>query len=209
MEKIKKIKGKILENKRWIIVALAIAIFVIITKKVVEKEIFQLDSIVYNFLVNYRTDFLNTIFKIITQFGSAIWLITITILCMLFIKEKKYKVTIPINLIVIAVLNSILKNIFVRPRPNELRIIDELGFSFPSGHSMASMAFYGYLIYIIYKNMKNKTLRNFLCIFLSILVLLIGISRIYLGVHYASDVIAGICFSITYLIIMISTGVYK
>lgn len=74
---------------------------------------------------------------------------------------------------------------------------------------MASLAFYGYLIYLIYKNVKNKKLKITLCILLSILILLIGISRIYLGVHYTSDVIAGLCFSVAYLIIMINTGILE
>lgn len=102
-----------------------------------------------------------------------------------------------------------LRIFFERPRPDNLRIIEETGFSFPSGHSMASMAFYGYLIYLIFMNVKDRKLRNLLCAGLGILVFLIGLSRIYLGVHYTSDVIAGMCFSMAYLIFMISIGLYK
>ncbi|MCI8481978.1 MAG: phosphatase PAP2 family protein [Clostridia bacterium] len=65
------------------------------------------------------------------------------------------------------------------------------------------MAFYGFLIYIIYKKIENKNLKWGLCTGLSFLILLIGISRIYLGVHYASDVIGGFCLSISYLIVYI------
>lgn len=68
---------------------------------------------------------------------------------------------------------------------------------------MVSMAFYGLIIYLIYKYLKNKYLKIFLIILLSILIVMIGISRIYLGVHYTSDVIAGFLFSISYLIIYI------
>ena len=71
---------------------------------------------------------------------------------------------------------------------------------------MASMAFYGFLIYLVYKNVKNKYLRNTLIVILSTLIFLIGISRIYLGVHYASDVLAGFLASIAYLIVYISTN---
>ena len=66
---------------------------------------------------------------------------------------------------------------------------------------MVSMAFYGYLIYLIYKHIKNKYLKWSLITILSLLILSIGLSRIYLGVHYASDVIAGFVISIAYLIV--------
>lgn len=77
----------------------------------------------------------------------------------------------------------------------------QVGYSFPSGHSMVSMAFYGFLIYLIYNNIKNKYIKWILISSLSILIILIGISRIYLGVHYTSDVLAGFLLSISYLVI--------
>lgn len=101
-------------------------------------------------------------------------------------------------------LNQILKNIVQRPRPTEFRMIDESGYSFPSGHSMASAAFYGFLIYLVYKKVKNKKLKITIITLLSLLIILIGISRIYLGVHYTSDVLAGFFVSISYLTIYIS-----
>lgn len=208
-EIVTKIKGTILKNKRWIVLSILIFIFVIIAQNVLKEEKIIFDSVVYQFLVQHRTEFLNFLFQVITQLGSAEYLIAITILCIIFVKKKKYKITIPLNLILIALINQLLKNIFVRPRPDELRIIEETGFSFPSGHSMASMAFYGYLIYLIYKNVHNKKAQYALCTVLSILILVIGLSRIYLGVHYTSDVIAGFCFSMAYLILMISVGAYK
>ena len=105
---------------------------------------------------------------------------------------------------VITILNQILKRILQRPRPTEFRIIEETGYSFPSGHSMVSMAFYGYLIYLIYKYAKNKYIKWALITLLSILICSIGISRIYLGVHYTSDVLGGFLISVSYLIIYIS-----
>lgn len=207
--KLKQIKNMILRHKRWILLSILIVIFVIIAEDVFEKELFQFDFTIYDFLVAHRNPFLTRVFKVITNFGGAIFLIGITILSIIFIPKKKYKYIIPINLGVIVLLNIGLKNFFERPRPENLRIIEETGFSFPSGHSMASMAFYGYFIYLIFTNIKNKKIRNVLCIVLGVLVLAIGLSRIYLGVHYTSDVIAGLCFSMAYLIFMISIGIYK
>ena len=68
---------------------------------------------------------------------------------------------------------------------------------------MVSMAFYGFLIYLIYKNVKNKYAKTFLITLLTLLIIGIGASRIYLGVHYTSDVLAGFLVAIAYLIIYI------
>lgn len=198
----KKIKELIIKNYKWIIFFLFFVIFLAIAEDVFEQEIFEFDSVVYNFLVNNRNEVLNNFFKIITQFGSALVLIIITILCVIFIRDKKYKILVPANLVTIAIINIVLKNFFLRPRPNELRLIEETGYSFPSGHAMASTAFYGLIIYIVHEKVENKILRNTICIMLGLLILLISISRIYVGVHYTSDVIAGTCFSIAYLILI-------
>ena len=100
-------------------------------------------------------------------------------------------------------MNFSLKQIIQRPRPVGHRIINENGYSLPSGHSMVSMAFYGLLIYFIYKNIKNKYIKIVLITLLSILIISIGVSRIYLGVHYTSDVIAGFLVALSYLIIFV------
>lgn len=195
---------ELIKNKyKWIIFAMVSIIFIAIAEDVFEKEIFAFDGIIYNFLLNHRNNILNNFFKIMTNFGSAEFLIPLTILCIICIKNKKYKIMLPVNLIVITSLNIILKNVFVRQRPNELRLIEETGYSFPSGHAMASTAVYGLLLYIVFREVKNKKIRNISCILLAILIFIIDMSRIYVGVHYASDVIAGTCLSIAYLILFI------
>ena len=117
-----------------------------------------------------------------------------------FYQKKNLFLLVGLNLINTVVLNSALKSIFRRERPIE-SIIEESGYSFPSGHSMASLTFYGFLIYLLYKSSIQKKLKIFLITVLVIIIILIGTSRIYLGVHYLSDVLAGFSFTLAYLII--------
>lgn len=203
----------ILNNKRWIIVFIALIVFFAILEDVFEEEILMIDTVVYKFAVEFlRNDILTVIMKIITSFGNAIPVLLIAIIIIINTKDKKMPIWIILNLFFATVLNQILKYIVQRNRPEGYRLIDESGYSFPSGHSMVSTAFYGFLIYLVIKKVKNKYLRNVLVILLGILIVLIGFSRVYLGVHYASDVIAGFFISIAYLIVfitMISDGIKK
>ena len=200
-----KIKEFIVKNLKWIILFICLVGFLAIAEDVFNKEIMNGDIIGYKLVSTFLiSDFATPIAKFITNFGGAIFLIIATIILFILIKNKKIGFSIISNLVIVTILNQLLKNILQRPRPNEFRIIEETGFSFPSGHSMASMAFYGYLIYLIYKYVKNKYLKWTLIVLLGILICTIGISRIYLGVHYTSDVLGGFLISISYLVIYIS-----
>ncbi len=200
-----KIKEFIIKNLKWIILFICLIGFLDLAEDVFNKEIMKGDIIGYQMVSTFLiSDFATPIAKIITNFGGAIFLIAITVILFILIKNKKIGVAITTNLVLVALLNQLLKNILQRPRPTEYRIIQETGYSFPSGHSMASMAFYGYLIYLIYKYVENKNIKWILITLLSILICSIGISRIYLGVHYTSDVLGGFLISISYLVIYIS-----
>ena len=198
-EKLKKI---ILKDYKWIILFICIILFLSILEDVFEYETLAPDYSVYNIVVKgMRNPILTNVLKIITNLGSAVALITITILSLIILKNKKIGLCITINLALSTILNLLLKNIIQRPRPEGYRLIEETGFSFPSGHSMVNTAFYGLLIYLIIKNVKNQKLKYSLSLLISILILSIGFSRIYLGVHYTSDVLAGFLISIAYLIV--------
>ena len=200
-----KIKEFIVKNLKWIILFICLIGFLALAEDVFNKEIMNGDIIGYKIISTFLiSDFTIPIAKVITNFGGAIFLIVVTIVLFILIKNKKIRLSIFSNLVIITILNQLLKRILQRPRPTEYRIIEETGYSFPSGHSMISMAFYGYLIYLIYKYVKNKYIKWISIILLSILICVIGISRIYLGVHYTSDVLGGFLISISYLIIYIS-----
>ena len=202
---IKDLKIFLLQNLKWIILFTTIVLFLMILEDVIDKDIMTIDNKGYTFVSKYLiSDFITPIAKTITNLGGAYWLTGISICILLLIKNKKVGISVPINLILASLTNYTLKQILQRPRPIEYRIIDESGYSLPSGHSMVSMAFYGYLIYLIYRQIKNKYIKWSLITLLSLLIISIGISRIYLGVHYTSDVIAGFLVAISYLIIYIN-----
>ena len=200
-----KLKEFIVKNLKWIVLFICLIGFFALAEDVFNKEIMNGDIVGYKLVSTFLiSDFATPIAKFITNFGGAIMLIILAPMLFIFIKNKKIGVSVILNLVIITVLNQLLKRIVQRPRPTEFRIVEESGYSFPSGHSMVSMAFYGYLIYLIYKYVKNKYLKWISIILLSILICSIGISRIYLGVHYTSDVLGGFFISISYLIIYIS-----
>ena len=192
------------KNIKWVIVLICVSIFVYLMQAVWGSHVLPIDTSVYNFVIkHFISDTLTPILKVITQFGGTILMIVWAIASLVLITNKRIAVSVVSNLVLIALLNNILKLIVRRARPTGFRLIAETGYSFPSGHSMVSMAFYGYLIYLIYKNVRNKKLRWTLMTCFSLLILIIGLSRIYLGVHYTSDVFAGFFFSLGYLVIYI------
>jgi len=184
-----------------IIISILCFIFLIILLLVKLEKINQFDTYIYNLIISIKNDNLTEFVKFITNFGDTIYIIVITILSFIFFKKKIYPKLIIINIISIVFINQTLKHLIQRPRPDFPHLIKQGGFSFPSGHSMAALGFYGFFIYLIYKSNLNKKIKIFLITLLSILILLIGLSRIYLGVHYASDVIAGFIVSLIFLMI--------
>ena len=200
-----KVKEFIIKNLKWVILFICLIGFLALAEDVFNKEILNGDIIGYKIVSDFLiSDFATPIAKFVTNFGGAIFLIILAMTLLILIKDKKIRLSILSNLVIITVLNQLLKIILQRPRPTDYRIIEETGYSFPSGHSMISMAFYGYLIYLIYKYVKNKYIKWISIVLLSILICSIGVSRIYLGVHYTSDVLGGFFISISYLIIYIS-----
>ena len=201
-QKLEKIKIFLIENYKWIILFICIISLIVLIEDVMDNDIMTFDEKGYFIISRYlMSDTMTSIAKCITNLANMYWLIGTSIILLVFLKNKKTGLHIAINLGLSALVNFTIKQIIQRARPVEHRIIDESGYSLPSGHSMVSMAFYGFFIYLIYKNVKNKYLKTALIILLTLLIISIGVSRIYLGVHYVSDVLAGFLVAIAYLVI--------
>lgn len=189
---------------KWVVCFISLVVFMVLSFLVITKKDIYLDSLVYNFISKYITNNLTNIVKYLTYIGSALVVIGITIFVLIFFKNKKYALYMTINLLVITIFQYILKNIFSRTRPIDINLIEESGYSFPSGHSLTAMAFYGFIIYSIYVSDISKHDKTLFITLFSILIFITGLSRIYLGVHYFTDVLGGFTFSLFYLIIYTS-----
>jgi len=183
-------------------IVLPLALFIIIAVNVIGHNAAGFDNYVYSAVSKLISPGLTEFMILITFFGSgefftasAIILIIVFIALLKKGKYSFYTAMIVINLALAALLNTGIKYIVHRSRPDILRLIAISGYSFPSGHSMISMSFYGLLIYLCYISFKTRW-KYLMISLLAFLVFLIGLSRIYLGVHYASDVLAGFSLGI-------------
>ena len=195
------------------IVIIALISFFVLEFFVVHFDSLKIDDIFYTILHDdIESNFMTGFYKYFTHIGSFYGLIVIALILLIALKNKKLGVATIVNLIIVGIFNFVVKMIVRRPRPDGINIITESGYSFPSGHSMVSMAYYGLLMYFVFKKVDDKEIKYIIMFLLGFLILLIGFSRIYLGVHYASDVIGGFLISIVYLIWVIkllNLKVYK
>lgn len=185
------------------VVVLCLILFSVICYGVLSYDSLVIDTKVYSFIAdNIMSDGITSVLKVITELGGVAFIVLAGVLIFMFCKKIRWFVT--FDLVGVTLINQAIKHIVRRPRPNVLRLVEEDGYSFPSGHSMVSMAFYGIIIYLVYKNVTNKYLKWTLITLLSLLILSIGFSRIYVGVHYFTDVVGGFLLGLAYLIIYIN-----
>lgn len=170
-----------------------ILITIIWTILVISNSFLLIDNNIYNFVISFKSEKMTTFFKIITSLASVKFIIAIFIISLLSIIKYKKGIFFSIIICLDTIVNLIVKRIIGRSRPDKINwLVVEKGYSFPSGHTMIAIAFYGLVIYFITKSNIKKYSKILLSIILSLLILLIGLSRIYLGVHYFSDVIGGL-----------------
>lgn len=149
------------------------------------------------------TDVKTKLWRIITCLASGKFVALLCILFLLFMENKKVDIVIIINMLIMWVLIGTLKRIFKRNRPNINPLVEEEGYSYPSGHTMTATIFYGFLIFLIIISNITIPLKIILTSLFVLLVLLMGYTRVYLGVHFLSDVIGAILFGSSYLLLYI------
>ena len=197
-------------NKRNIIAIISFILFIILLILVKTNQIIPFDTAIYNGISPYINSNLTKIFNSISFLGSGI---TITIICLsilivsYFYKKTKAGFILGLSIAVNSVISEILKTIIQRPRPDVLRLAVENSYSFPSSHTLASTSACGILLYVLYKSSINKSLKIIIGIILVLILFIIAYSRVYLGVHNASDVLGGFLLAITLLLIEI--GIFE
>ncbi|CAM3492968.1 phosphatase PAP2 family protein [Cytobacillus oceanisediminis] len=204
-------KALTLKNITYIASAAAILgvflfLFIEIVDELREKELVRFDERVINYVQAFISPRLTEFMQVITFLGSVNWLAFAVIIAavLLFIfKKRSLALFMVISSGVGALFNILLKWIFKRERPDIRPLIEEQGFSFPSGHSMGSFIFYGSLAYMIVHLAKKRRWKTAWVLLLGFFIVSIGLSRIYLGVHFPSDVIAGFAAGGVWLTIMI------
>jgi undecaprenyl-diphosphatase len=133
--------------------------------------------------------------KIFTFIGSGTFVVILSLILLFFLYKvlhHRLELILFIAAIVGSVaINGLLKQIFQRVRPDLHRLIDIGGYSFPSGHAMNAFTVYGIISFLLWRHISSKLGRSLLILLSIVMILAIGISRIYLGVHYPSDIIGG------------------
>lgn len=180
-------------NKRIGIIIISLGLFLITGAFVLSNTTITFDKSIQDVIFSMREDFLTVLLKIVTY--SANWeIIVVFCVILLTFENTRIKVGIPISIAsaVSTIIYKVIKTVYARPRPDiGFHLIEQGGLSFPSGHSMTGLVFYGLLFYFIFEYGKENRAQKALLILLAVLIFLIGFSRVYLGVHYPIDVLAG------------------
>lgn len=168
-------------------------------------QVVKIDTSLLYFLAEHRTMYLTNFFLLVTFFGKGVIVTCIGIIFSLYLfykKQTRYIFSFFMTLAGSGLTVSILKLVVHRARPgNDVAYYTENSFSFPSGHSSASVALYGYMAYYFIRKSLSKERSSKILLATLLVIFLIGLSRLYLGVHYFSDVVGGYTVGVVWLLI--------
>ncbi|MHC1723378.1 MAG: phosphatase PAP2 family protein [Aminipila sp.] len=199
-----------MNKKRTFIFSGALLCFAFIAFNVINSmaagEPLVFDIVIRNTIIDLRNEFLNPILTGVTYLGNPNTIIFFCIV-LLFFKKTRVEYGMPLGIAVScsSTIQTIIKIIVHRPRPPvENFLILQGGFSFPSGHSCSGLVFYGVFAYLLFHTAVDKTVHKVIGRLFIILLIVIGISRIYVGVHYPTDVLGGWSLGLAILMVAIS-----
>ncbi|MCQ2546763.1 MAG: phosphatase PAP2 family protein [Clostridia bacterium] len=188
---------------RAILTAACLAGFAVMLELVLSGNASVLDGPIRNWFYGMRSDCLNSIVTCFTHLGD--WY-AITIICIVFLAVKPTRIRFGVPLaagsVFATLLRKVIKHLVERPRPSDIsHLIVEHGYSFPSGHAISSMFLFAMLIWFIIRYVRKRQLKVILSTLAAIPMIGIGLSRIYCGVHYPTDVFAGWLLGLAVMII--------
>ena len=187
-------------------ITLLLIFFAILTYDVLSWWTALMDEWIYNRIINSFSPNLTPIFIAFTHIWGTYWIpIVALILTAIFAYKKRYRIYAILSIstpVIIYLTNTIIKNIIQRPRPDILRLVTETWYSFPSWHTMHTVALYWLIILLSFHLIKNKSLKRIIIIASLFIMLWVTVSRIYLWVHYFSDIIWWILLSLIYLFVV-------
>lgn len=170
----------------------------------------HLDNLITLEIVSWRTPLLSSFFNGVTILANPMSVISTVVILAVIAYLLTKRIDLPLWILITNAigslgLNPLVKNIVQRSRPNEaIRMVQESSYSFPSGHAFSSMVAFGCVIVLLILFLKPSALRRVLIVFAFLIILFIGFSRIFLGVHYFSDVLAGFSFGLFWLLLSLS-----
>lgn len=194
----------------WIGLAVCLATlygFIAITEALLEQQIAGFDNAVSSVIHAWRTPARTTVFSLLTELGDVVGygVVLLSVAVYLYARRRTWVLSIQaaIVLLTTGAINIVIKNIIGRERPPGEHLVVVSAQSFPSGHSMSCIAFYGFLIYLGWHYFPHRWMKIANTIVLTALIAAIGTSRVYLGVHYPSDVAAGFVGGLFWLVVCI------
>ena len=163
-----------------------------------------IDVSVRDFFISIRAPFLNGLVIALTHCGDTLTIVALCAILLVLPSRKKYGIPVSLAALTGLAIYKPMKHLFLRARPEQIfHLIEQGGYSFPSGHSVTSVVVYGLLLYLIGKHCKNPALRKCLSAVCLIFALFIGPSRLYVGVHWFSDVVCGMLIGLMVMTIYI------
>lgn len=182
-----------MKSKQWLgIGALSLVLFLLLAANVINGTMQGFNDMVYSHVAAWITPARTGFMIFISNVGQ--WFVYVPVaLLFLIIPKSRITIGLPVALAisVSALLNFILKQIFAAARPDIYRLVSESGYGFPSGHAMNGTVFIGLCAYLFIRYSYKRPLKIVVFSLSVLFMLLMGVSRVYLGVHYATDILGG------------------